>query len=153
MWKEHSPQQWGLLHKFFGHEGSVNSIGWAPKEFGLRYTHAFPSVPCRAVAIGRPAVNMEMPSRHCTPHLGRIACASSDENLSILTYISDGQWSSSLVKAHKTGVNAVSWAPVTSKTGCMRLVTGGCDNLVKTWRWVPRTLRIILVRRMSVPSP
>ena len=37
VWNEHSPQQWGLLHKFFGHEGSVNSIGWAPKEFGLRY--------------------------------------------------------------------------------------------------------------------
>ena len=35
-----------------------------------------------------------------------------------------------MIKAHKIGVNAVSWAPACSG---MRLVTGGCDNLVKIW--------------------
>ena len=35
-----------------------------------------------------------------------------------------------MIKAHKIGVNAVSWAPACSG---MRLVTAGCDNLVKIW--------------------
>jgi WD40 repeat protein len=40
------------------------------------------------------------------------------------------QWTSTMIKAHKIGVNAVSWAPACSG---MRLVTAGCDNLVKIW--------------------
>ena len=38
------------------------------------------------------------------------------------------------VRAHKTGANALSWAPA---AGGMRLVTGGCDNLVKIWTYEP----------------
>jgi len=58
-----------------------------------------------------------------------LACGSSDGYIYILT--SEGsdrfqnQWR---FEAHRTGVNAVSWAPSTK-----RLVSGGCDNAVKIW--------------------
>jgi len=65
----------------------------------------------------------------------RLACASSDENVSVLTYHGDGYWSSAMFKAHKTGCNALAWAPVDSSGGGMRLLTGGCDNLLKIWRY------------------
>jgi len=99
VWREHSPQHWGLVHKYLGHEGSVNSIAWAPREYGLR-----------------------------------LACASSDESISILTHMGEGRWHAAMVRAHKTGVNAVAWAPApVGGGGPMRLLTGGCDNLVKIW--------------------
>jgi protein transport protein SEC13 len=31
VWREHSPQQWSLVHKFLGHEGSVNCISFGPR--------------------------------------------------------------------------------------------------------------------------
>jgi protein transport protein SEC13 len=105
VWKEHSPHQWVLIHKFLGHEGSVNSIAWAPRQYGLR-----------------------------------LACASSDEHVSILAHSGGGQWSSTMLKAHKTGVNAVNWAPsAEGGEDPMRLVTGGCDNLVRIWQYDSRT--------------
>jgi len=110
VWKEHSPGNWGQVYIYRDHEGSVNSITWAPKEFGL-----------------------------C------LACASSDESVRILTRNEDDTWDTKVIPtAHKTGVNSVSWAPATvdmwSPDGdralnVMRLVTGGCDNMVKLWRY------------------
>jgi protein transport protein SEC13 len=82
-------------------EGSVNAVAWGPREYGLR-----------------------------------LACASSDENVSVLTHHGEGQWSSVMLeskegkRAHKTGANAVSWAPPALG---LRLVTGGCDNRIKIW--------------------
>jgi len=109
VWKEHSPHSWGQIYTNREHEGSVNSIAFAPKEFGL-----------------------------C------LACASSDESVRVLTRMADDSWDVKLIPtAHKTGVNAVSWAPATTGGALasggapepvMRLVTGGCDNMVKLWR-------------------
>ncbi|KAL3914487.1 MAG: hypothetical protein SGPRY_007607 [Prymnesium sp.] len=87
---------------------AVNSIAWAPKEFGL-----------------------------C------LACASSDETVRVLTRNPDDTWDVKIIPAaHKTGVNAVSWAPATTSSmlapaelPAMRLVSGGCDNMVKLWRF------------------
>ena len=62
----------------------------------------------------------------------RLACASSDENVSVLTHHGEGRWSATMFKAHKTGCNALSWAPVDA-SGTLRLATGGCDNLVRVW--------------------
>jgi len=50
----------------------------------------------------------------------------------VLTHSGEGQWSSTMTKAHKTGVNAVAWAPAASG---LRMITGGCDNLVKIWMY------------------
>jgi len=111
VWKEHSPHNWAQVYIFREHEGSVNSISWAPKEFGL-----------------------------C------LACASSDETIRVLTHNHDDSWGAKLIPtAHKTGVNAVSFAPIVTggvtESGAaeaapiMRLASGGCDNMVKLWRF------------------
>ena len=112
VWKEHTPGQWGQVYQCREHEGSVNSIAWCPVEHGL-----------------------------C------LACASSDGRVSVLTRQADDSWTVKRFNAHNIGCNAVSWAPAfpagavlsaASPTGAalqpMRLVTGGCDNLVKIWR-------------------
>lgn len=100
----------------------MNSIAWAPHEFGLA-----------------------------------LACASSDGTVSVLTWHGatdpNAAWQAKRFSAHPLGVNAVSWGPVTSAHHpyggtsllvphapagssdhlAVRLVTGGCDNLVKIW--------------------
>lgn len=58
----------------------------------------------------------------------------------------DGTWDVDGFDAHTLGVNAVSWcpsavpgslvqlgAPVSPISNVKRLVTGGCDHLVKIW--------------------
>jgi len=70
-----------------------------------------------------------------------LACGSSDETISVLTSRGNG-WEVTKFKAHRTGCNAVSWAPAAPINGISftptdegkRLVSGGCDNQVKIWR-------------------
>ncbi len=107
--------QWIKVKEHRVHESSVNSISWAPHELGLA-----------------------------------LACSSSDGQISIITYrVEDSSWDSKVFPAHQIGCNAVSWcpspsadylaalasgttpAPLTEK----RILTGGCDNLAKIWKW------------------
>ncbi|XP_071960229.1 protein SEC13 homolog [Antedon mediterranea] len=110
VWREASGS-WEKIYEHGDHDSSVNSVQWAPKEFGLV-----------------------------------LACGSSDGSVSILTY-NENQWSSTKIKeAHSIGCNAVSWAPAVVPGSLIeppstqrpniakRLVTGGCDNLVKIWK-------------------
>ncbi|CAI7884778.1 unnamed protein product [Closterium sp. NIES-54] len=109
IWKETSENQWIKAQVFSDHEGSVNSISWAPHEYGLV-----------------------------------LACASSDGSISILTHRADGGWDASRIpQAHPVGVTSVSWAPATvpgsflgsGPNPVLRFVSGGCDNMVKIWRY------------------
>ena len=87
-----------------------------------------------------------------------LACGSSDASISILTNTADSTaWEAKKIpNAHTIGCNAVSWAPATSplpgidagnlsrSVPVKRLVSGGCDNLIKIWkedgdRWVEET--------------
>jgi protein transport protein SEC13 len=97
----------------------VNSICWAPHELGL-----------------------------C------LATASSDSKISILTHRNDNSWNVEQFVAHNIGVNAVSWAPAIqpgsflqhgSKQLVKRLVSGGCDNLVKIWTYVFLSLELFTI--------
>lgn len=123
VWKE-GAQGWSRVKEHRSHESSVNAIAWCPHEFGLR-----------------------------------LACASSDGKVSVLSYHVDaatggGSWSSTEWPAHQIGANAVAWSPASRPEslisamatgggkaeamplfGQIRLATGGCDNLVKIWRW------------------
>lgn len=112
VWKEFGPGSWSVVYSYVDHEQSVNSIAWSPPEHGL-----------------------------C------LVSASSDGTISVLTHNADDSWSTQKFDAHKTGCNAVSWAPayapgavVTADTAspvlAKRLVSGGCDGLVKIWRCV-----------------
>eukprot|EP01137_Pigoraptor_chileana_P000630 Opistho-2@37094 len=113
IWKE-SGNQWVRLHEYTGHTSSVNSISWAPHEHGLL-----------------------------------LAGASSDGFVSVISSKGDGVWESQKFPAHQIGVNAISWAPAATPGALVnpsenpsslqppvkRFVTGGCDNLVKIWRF------------------
>lgn len=121
IWKESG--EWTKLYEYNNHDSSVNSIAWGPHEYGLV-----------------------------------LACGSSDASISILTNTADSTvWEAKKIpNAHTIGCNAVSWAPATSPlpgvdAGSLsrlapvkRLVSGGCDNLIKIWkedgdRWVEET--------------
>ncbi|XP_046393101.1 protein SEC13 homolog [Ischnura elegans] len=120
IWKE--TNQWAKIYEHSVHESSVNSIRWAPSEYGLI-----------------------------------LACGSSDGAISILTHVGGTNWEfKKIANAHTIGCNAVTWCPATyvslstsdmpaTRTALVkRIVSGGCDNLVKIWRedddrWVEET--------------
>ncbi|PWZ01634.1 protein transport protein SEC13 [Testicularia cyperi] len=97
------------------------------------------------------------------PHeLGSIlACASSDGNVSVLTFNNDGTWAVDIVSAHPIGCNAVSWAPavmpgslISAQTGqpgseagkvMKRFASAGCDNAVKIWEYSDEANRYVEV--------
>ena len=94
------------------HEASVNAVAWAPHEHGLA-----------------------------------LACASSDGSISVITHRSDGSWDATKISgAHSIGCTGVSWAPAPPPGSLVagggshaapvrRLVSSGCDNLAKIWRF------------------
>ncbi|KAL6585069.1 Protein transport protein S13 A [Orobanche minor] len=110
IWKEGNQNEWTQSHVFDDHKSSVNSISWAPHELGLS-----------------------------------LACGSSDGNISVFTARSDGGWDKSTIEqAHPLGVTSVSWAPPTAPGALVgsvlldpvqKLISGGCDNTVKVWKF------------------
>lgn len=117
IWKETSSNSWSKVFEYDKHESSVNSIAWSPHEFGL-------------ILVG----------------------ASSDCTISVITHKGDNSWDTQKIsQAHAIGVNAVSWGPailpsngsITSSSNTntspntltKRFVSGGCDNLVKIWKF------------------
>lgn len=113
IWKEmRQGGDWQALYRDVSHSGSVNGIAWSPWEFGLN-----------------------------------LATASSDGHVGIISNKGGDKWSrKQIMNAHMYGVNAVSWCPATSpatlasgpavqgaQLSAQRIVTGGCDNLVKIW--------------------
>jgi protein transport protein SEC13 len=115
IWREVRQGDWQPLFRDNTHSSSVNGISWSPYEFGLN-----------------------------------LATASSDGSVGIISNKGGDKWSKKTIpNAHVYGVNAVSWCPATSpatlasgpavdqQTGgalSQRIVTGGCDNLVKIWK-------------------
>jgi len=105
IWKETSQNVWTKIYEY-SHDLSVNSIAWGPEDFGLL-----------------------------------LASASSDCSITILTYRDDNWESKKITEAHSIGVNSVSWASANSSligeksNTVKRLVSGGCDNTVKIWRF------------------
>lgn len=112
IWKRQQGK-WRKYYEYANHDSSVNSVQFAPSEFGLM-----------------------------------LACGSSDGSISVLTYQSEtNTWEAKKIQnAHAIGCNAVSWCPAIApepafdgsaadvSTNVKRLVSGGCDNLVKIWR-------------------
>lgn len=109
IWKE-TNGTWGKLYEYTNHDSSVNSVCFASHEFGLI-----------------------------------LACGSSDGSISIISSTGDGTYEAKKINnAHSIGCNAVSWAPAVAPGALLdptgrpqpvkRIVSGGCDNLVKIWR-------------------
>jgi len=114
VWKEQRPQDWQIVYRPEDHNGSVNAVAFSPWEFGLH-----------------------------------LASASSDGTVTVHSRKNDHTWSTKSFHAHANGVMAVSWSPMATpaamslgvaSTGAQnsssqRLVTGGCDNQVRIWRF------------------
>eukprot|EP00004_Rigifila_ramosa_P007873 TRINITY_DN19066_c0_g1_i1.p1 TRINITY_DN19066_c0_g1~~TRINITY_DN19066_c0_g1_i1.p1 ORF type:complete len:313 (+),score=54.96 TRINITY_DN19066_c0_g1_i1:3-941(+) len=66
-----------------------------------------------------------------------LACGSSDNHVSVLRFKTESStWEAFKKHAHGIGVNSVSWAPVSSSTQVQkRFASGGCDKLIKIWRF------------------
>lgn len=97
---------WVRVKEHRSHEGSsVNSISWAPHEYGLHLA-------CGS-SDGRISVISYIP--------GDDAGAT------------HASWSVSDWAAHQIGCNAVSFAPHNVEGGSFRLASGGSDNNVKIW--------------------
>ncbi|KRZ78833.1 Protein SEC13 -like protein, partial [Trichinella papuae] len=100
-------RKWSKFTEFACHDASVNSVCWAPHEYGMI-----------------------------------LAFCSADGTATVMSNIDQSWKQSKILDAHKRGCNAISWCPVgfssslfeqKASHASMRLVTGGCDNLVKIW--------------------
>lgn len=105
-----------------------------------------------------------------------LACASSDGSISILRHTADQDWESRKIpNAHSVGVNAISWAPPISSVSTIyrptssgtapgsgdsatmlnrptlvkRFVSGGCDSLVKIWKYVEESEKWVEERQLD----
>ena len=120
--KETEPNAFSLAYQTptGTHDGSVNAIAWAPHEYGAK-----------------------------------LACASSDGSISVISYDGQASWTvEKIPNAHAIGCTGVSWAPAAtpgalvsagggaSVVDAKRLVTCGCDNLVKIWRFDEEQTRL-----------
>ncbi len=134
--------------ELLGHDGPVWEVSWAHPEYGnilASCSYDRSVFVWKEHAPGSWAVIHKFLDHEgsvnsvafCPREFGlRLACASSDDRVSVLTHGEDGRWDVKWIKAHKTGVNSVAWAPLT-ESGEMKLISGGCDNLVKIWLWDP----------------
>ncbi|XP_059090181.1 protein SEC13 homolog [Tigriopus californicus] len=138
-----------LVADLKGHEGPVWQVGWANPKYGTilaSCSYDRKVILWREDSPGRwnrlyeyTGHDSSVNSVSWAPHeLGlALACGSSDGAISILTYIdSANNWKAEKIpNAHTIGCNAVSWAPYLFQQTERRFVSGGCDNLVKIWKY------------------
>lgn len=129
-----------------GHEGPVWQVAWAHPRFGKILASCSYDTKVFLWREDRPgswnkiyehsAHSSSVNSVSWAPSdLGLVlACGSSDGAISIIAYSeASGAWEvAKISNAHAIGCNAVSWAP--THAGGKRIVSGGCDSLVRTWR-------------------
>src|SRR3989344_6094226 len=67
---------------------------------------------------------------------------SPDSKPTMFTAANEGQWNAQRFMAHHMGVNALAFAPSGGEeslpamgAAAVRFATGGCDNLIKIWRY------------------
>lgn len=138
-----------LLTTLTGHSGPVWQVGWAHPKFGIILaTCSYDGeVFIWKEEAGVWAIIAKY-SEHTAsvnsiswspPEYGPLLlCTSSDGKASVLEFNSSGKINSFMFDAHSIGVNTGTWAPCRSdpkNIGQRRIITGGCDNLVKIWKF------------------
>jgi len=138
-----------------GHEGPVWKVAWAHPKFGMNRSSVVASCSYDMKVIVWKETNPgQWQIAHCdTSHTAsvnsvqfcpwefglRLACASSDGTVSMLTHSpQDQQWHRTSFQAHACGAQDISWAPSPpsgSTNPVARIATGGCDHAVKIWRF------------------
>jgi len=117
----------------------VNSVAWAPEEFG-------PILAC-ASSDGKVSV-LTFKGISFYRHLVPLVPCSSPFNNIHFWQLDDGGMEYVPFEAHQNGATSVSWAPCTvpgslvQTTGgasnantLKRIATGGCDHHIKIWVW------------------
>lgn len=132
-----------------GHEGPVWQVSWAHPKFGVILASC--SYDGR-VLIWREENNQWSIINEHNVHSASVnsiswapseygamlLCTSSDGTASIIEFLSNGNTKTFSFDAHSIGVNAGTWAPCVGdgmKFEDRKIVTGGCDNLVKIWKF------------------
>mmetsp|Transcript_28012 Transcript_28012/g.69300 ORF Transcript_28012/g.69300 Transcript_28012/m.69300 type:complete len:300 (-) Transcript_28012:139-1038(-) len=144
------PGQQTLTANITGHEGPVWQVAWAHPKFGtILATCSYDrkvfvwreAAPGQWTKVYEYADHRSSVNAICfAPHEQglRLACASADGTLSVLTWrgAADNSWDEKVVpNAHQIGCNAVSWAPAAADVPSVpRLVSGGCDGVVRVWQ-------------------
>ena len=141
-----------LLTTLQAHEGPVWQVAWAhPKFASLLASVGYDGrvVAWREQSQGQWAKVLENTSIHTASvnccefapveHGLHLATGSSDGSFVVHSYATSGEWTTVKTEgAHVLGVLSLSWAPPLSREGqapLRRLVTSGCDGLVKVWVW------------------
>lgn len=149
-----------LLAVLKGHDGPVWAVQWSHPKYGpvlascsydgrvivWKEATAGSWIKVYEDTIGAPVTSIAW-----APHsYGLIlAAGAADGHVTIFQHRPDNQWAKQTVSAHpahKGGVTAVSWAPerataslpgggATVTLAPLRLVTGGCDNRIRIWRY------------------
>lgn len=139
-----------LLDTLRGHEGPVWQIGWAHPKFGVILASC--SYDGKVLIWREENGQWSNISQHTVHHASvnsvqwappeygaALLCASSDGTVSVLEFKDEVKPDSVVIPAHQIGVNAAAWAPAlpgaTEGPAARRFVTGGSDNLVKTWKY------------------
>mmetsp|Transcript_45510 Transcript_45510/g.114628 ORF Transcript_45510/g.114628 Transcript_45510/m.114628 type:complete len:358 (-) Transcript_45510:115-1188(-) len=139
-----------LVGQLKGHEGPVWKVSWAHPKFGsLIATCSYDMKVIVWKEVNGQWQKAYVDSSHtasvndiqfCPWEYGlRLACASSDGTVSVLTYVAaEARWQRSVFQAHPCGAQSLTWAPAVHRDGgpapTMRLATGGCDNSVCIWK-------------------
>ena len=107
IWKEVTSASWVMLHEYSGHEASVNTVKWAPAEFGLM------------LAAGS--------SDGCVSLVTKIA----DERWETQKFLAHEGGVTALSWAFPVSTSVTE----TPNMHQLQFVTGGGDQWVKLWTW------------------
>lgn len=139
-----------LVDTLRGHDGPVWQVSWAHPKFGVILASC--SYDGKVLiwkeqngswsniaehAVHQASVN----SVSWAPHeYGAVLlCSSSDGKVSIVEFKENGILNPIVIHAHAIGCNAAVWAPSSTtaqgEQTPRRFATGGCDNLVKIWKF------------------
>ncbi len=132
-----------------GHEGPVWQVGWAHPKFGVILASC--SYDGRVLVWKEENGQWSIITEHrvhsasvnslswAPAEYGAILlCTSSDGTASVIEFLADGSTKQFTFEAHSIGVNTGTWAPCVGDGKNFeerRIVTGGCDNLVKIWKF------------------
>ncbi|ODV82745.1 hypothetical protein CANARDRAFT_209731 [[Candida] arabinofermentans NRRL YB-2248] len=135
-----------LVETLRGHDGPVWQVSWAHPKFGVilascsydgkvliwKENGAWSNIAEHSVHQASVNSISWAPSEYGA----MLLCTSSDGKASVVEFLEDGSQKTIVFQAHSIGVNAGSWAPPQKDNiHEKRLVTGGCDNTVKIWKF------------------
>ncbi|EIF46429.1 GTPase-activating protein S13 [Brettanomyces bruxellensis] len=136
-----------LVETLKGHEGPVWQLSWAHPKFGVVLASC--SYDGKVLiwkeekgiwkniaehSVHQASVNSI--SWAPSEYGALLLCTSSDGQCSVVEFEADGNQKTVVWRADAVGVNAGTWAPPQRDNAKeKRVVTGGCDNLVKIWRF------------------